>query len=799
MGNTVAQIAFRLNGKHLGRFAVAAVFLLSFFVSGAWGACGIVQRTTPWYNSQCQSTYEYYVGSSTAYSCTGTYQLNVGSCNKKLSYTIYSSSPIICLGAYNSTFDVYAQYQTCGSQCEADSVSCINQGYTWVDDPSAECGKSCSSCDEQCQCEEQPGMIWNGTECVEDSSLCAEDRANCVRAGGIFSGSTNSGCCISTCDLCNNATMLRWKNLKAAECCNQGMAPPDSIRDCRTPPNDHCGMAISKLTTLTTTDYECQDPNLDAQVKQRFFDQCFEPQSSSSGEPGSSGSGGSSSSMGSSDSQGNSSVNDSPYPEGCDECPYLDSILDTLIKQKKNTDDIVTCLTTPNLCAGLSIQIPDSIKTPVFAFDTAFRKYLQPLMDSSLKLDSNQLKALMKLDTNILKQLRTDSVKLQNDTNTWRVVEGAGDQVDTSIHSMNDTTRKWFKLIADSIGVTTDSLAAHIDSIIRHIPDSVLDSIVKYQQYASDNFDSVLFGTGKGFSLVDSLIDSSVKYFKESNQKWNEYISMYGDSTQKIHEEIIDLPGRNASAIGQALGYGDTATSTLRGDLNGIREAIEDLGDTNGLGGYGDGYGDSLGRYRDSINKYYISDERFGELVDSTEAAWGVDSLDARWDSSYAYGLCEGDNCPPCSDDSCMGSLSGNFVQRADSIARIAGDSLEASTKRQRDSLPTFWDSTFKELKQYSWFGSFDSTFLANIGAKIPNSNTCPEHCFAMDVNGTYAYVGYNMHLDWKLCRPIAPNVLNSLNAFDILKLLARILTVVTCLSILMWEVSSRRGGGIGL
>ena len=39
MRNTVAQIAFRINGNYLGRFAVAAVFLLSFFVSGAWGAC----------------------------------------------------------------------------------------------------------------------------------------------------------------------------------------------------------------------------------------------------------------------------------------------------------------------------------------------------------------------------------------------------------------------------------------------------------------------------------------------------------------------------------------------------------------------------------------------------------------------------------------------------------------------------------------------------------------------------------------------------------------------------------------
>ena len=190
MGDTVAQIAFRLNGKHLGRFAVAAVFLLCFFASVTWGAC---------------TTYTSYIGVNAGKSCTvnssfrpscpSTYVLsgytltecttwNGGDIHPEYGYCSYGS-----MGCWVQAYD----YDCCSNQCEADSLLCVNQGYTWVDDPSASCGKSCSSCDEQCQCEEQPGMIWNGTECVEDSSLCAEDRANCVRAGGIFSGSTNSG------------------------------------------------------------------------------------------------------------------------------------------------------------------------------------------------------------------------------------------------------------------------------------------------------------------------------------------------------------------------------------------------------------------------------------------------------------------------------------------------------------------------------------------------------------------------------------------------------------------------------
>ena len=57
LGDTVAQIAFRLNGKHLGRFAVAAVFLLCFFASVTWGAC---------------TTYTSYIGVNAGKSCTST-------------------------------------------------------------------------------------------------------------------------------------------------------------------------------------------------------------------------------------------------------------------------------------------------------------------------------------------------------------------------------------------------------------------------------------------------------------------------------------------------------------------------------------------------------------------------------------------------------------------------------------------------------------------------------------------------------------------------------------------------------
>ena len=676
------------------------------------------------------------------------------------------------LVAYACNYEIF-----CTDKCAADSLVCVTHGDAW-DSQNCECRQECP--EEPCA----DGFVWDPDSCKCVSDPCAPDRAACRSVGGKWSGSFDKvlNCCSSMCDVCNNTASRNVFRLKRNECCSQNQAPPNDESRCELPIQSGCGMSTSQFTDPSSGDWNCQDPNGSDAAHSRYYEMCSDDWDGGDGDGGSSESQGSSSSEGSSSSMSSSSQSSSSQGDGssssgeggdgdCPECPLLEDIKDILGSIDGTTGDILLCLQIPHLC---------------------------PALDQDVDL-SGVIKELQDIE-DLAGEIRDYSfTSLRNDTVTWTKFDALGNVVDTSIHVMNDTTRKWLNAIADSLGVGTDSLIAHLDSLIKTIPDSVMDSIVKYQKYASDNFDSIIYGTGKGFSLVDSLIDSSVKYFQESNRIWNNYIDTYADSNERLHSDMLRLPDQNALSMNEIMGYGDTASTNLRGDLNGIREAIEGLGDTSGLGGYGDGYGDSLGRYRDSINKYYISDARFGELVDSTEVAWGVDSLDARWDSSYAYGLCNGDDCPPCSDDSCMGSLPANFVQRADSIARIAGDSLEASTKRQRDSLPTFWDSTFKELKQYSWFGSFDSTFLANIGAKIPNSNTCPEHCFAMDVNGTYAYVGYNMHLDWKLCRPIAPNVLNSLNAFDILKLLARILTVVTCLSILMWEVSSRRGGGIGL
>lgn len=222
MGNTVARFAFRKNGSHLGRFAVVAVFLLCFFVSGAWAVCQ-ERWVSLVLGNQCGvqnvSDGTYCTGESvSATYCCQQYGSNVGS-NYKVTLSGASSSCTWHLAALRSreagsccTNGYSCNYPAivvrCEEPCQADSVKCIsdggswrsmgaetcggksclncsveqstceNTGGTWVPDPSTFCGYSCSHCDAQCECEESGGT-WetsNGGYCVPQcqSQFCCD-------------------------------------------------------------------------------------------------------------------------------------------------------------------------------------------------------------------------------------------------------------------------------------------------------------------------------------------------------------------------------------------------------------------------------------------------------------------------------------------------------------------------------------------------------------------------------------------------------------------------------------------------
>lgn len=735
---------------------------------------------------------------------------------------VCGGSPGFTTGPFcdESTHLVSTSGSCCTTQCEADSIACVSQGKDWNS--------------AACQC----------------SDPCGNYRTQCESLGGEFEGgainkpgSPGTRCCNGVCNLCTTkASEEQWEK-KKYYCCSQNKAPP-AMNNCAidSPP---VGCGISTKFKTNSDNGVCRDPNLSEDASQSFYENC-------SGVGSSSSEGGNSSGAGSSGTDGSSSSGVGPYPEGCDECPWLDSILDTLIATKGKLQGIEECLENATVCMDIVPGVGDT---------NDYAGYLDSiivLLDSGLSNDRYAINYLGSIDSSLQKMMDKDSVAreternllqagLKNDTNIRRTLADGNYNVDTNFISLK-------KAIYDLDTATMH----HLDSIVKHLPDSILDSIRKYQDSALDRFDSALWGKGVGFSLIDSMIDSVVKYFQVSNHYDSAYAVMFGESMDrlmsKMDEMSFGIDGNLSFTVDLdygPLGYGDTASVTLRDDMRHIRQDITNailridtsvgndlenlLREQKNFYTFSTGYGATSGSstlksdiegiatalssiggslqggtfdsngirraWRDSAAKYNITDAEYRRLYDSTESAWGADRLEGAFDSSYAYGGCVGNGCPPCSDDSCMGTLNVNrMLQAGDSVieASGAGEALRQSVQRQRDSLSTQWDSAYAALKEVSFFKAFDSTFLANIGAKIPNTNTCPEDCFRQQVDGTYANVRYNVSLDWKLCYPVAPNYLNGLNAFDIIKLLARILTVVTCISIIMWEISSRRGG-IGL
>lgn len=653
-------------------------------------------------------------------------------------------------GALKQTDCVYTL--KCSNQCEADSVVCLNNGNSW-DSQNCECREECP--EEPCA----EGSVWDPDSCACVSDPCAPDRSACRSVGGKWSGSFDKvlNCCSSVCDVCSNAASRNVFRLKRNQCCSQNQAPPADDSRCDLPVQSGCGMSTSQFTDPSSGDWNCQDPNGSDAAHSRYYEMCSDDWDgggggSSDSGGGSSSSEGSSSSMSSSSEGSSSSQGDggsSSSGEGgdgdCPECPLLEDIKEVLGSIDGTTSDILLCLQIPHLC---------------------------PALDQDVDL-SGVIKELQDIE-DIAGDIRDYSfTSLRNDTVTWTKFDALGNVVDTSIHVMNDTTRKWLNAIADSLGVGTDSLIAHLDSLIKTIPDSVMDSIVKYQKYATDNFDSIIYGTGKGFSLVDSLIDSSVKYFQESNRIWNNYIDTYADSMGSVHSTLEFLPYRTAEQIGYELGYGDTASSTLRGDLNGIKGAIDGLGDGIGAGvaaGLDSAWGEGTALEGSGYGGYGSDSSGYSGVLEGA-AGEGAGSAD----TSYAI---EGDTCTTVD---CIAAK-----VNVDSMGQAFSDSLASDYARISDSAGTWFDSIRQNLK----FVDFDSVLLEPLKNVVPNLNACPEECFKgriTTIRGMQA-----TEFDLGVCKNFTIGGVN-INALLFVRLLLRILTAVCCIYIGLWYIAGRK------
>lgn len=702
----------------------------------------------------------------------------------------------------------------CGVRCARERIQCELKGWTFVD----------STC-----------------ECLEpcDQTLCDRYQSQCAQMQGTFTGDVRridgTCCCVANCNICSKEALKTKMEQKTKQCCGQNLAPPEDTRRCSQMLERGCGMSVPTLVGESGDNWACRDPNLSNEALTSFVENCY---GSSSSTAGSSSAGVSSDGGGTSDG-GGSSGEIPPYPEGCDECPWLDSILDTLTAQKAIVGAIYDCMYVPNLCNT------EQTTSESFQFDTAWYNYVRPYLDTSLRLDSQQLEALKRLDTNQLKLLESNIEQLRNDTLIRLAISGGFSQTQDAISQargsivhLNDTTRKWLDRISSKIGFTTDSLIAHIDSVRKDIPIQVLDSILKYQKQLAEKEDSIVLGD---LPAIDSLIDSTVRYWRLSIEKDSLRRLENNDSLYALHDAIDAV----ALRMSYLLGYGDTASSDLRKDLFSMNDTVKAHFDSiaarlgistdsliahiDGLNGSSmdslrvdlNSFSESFKAYRDSVIAYFgafLSAESsynvtFKDSIGAIHGALGEllakfspGAIDTNglgvWASYVRSGENMGDsiarsygwqNLKNLNVDSNYSAALAGFPNTTDSVSAVVDDSLSNRAARLNDSLVRKNDSLKRSLPDtltkyadslviWAPFADFDSIIYSTIGTRIPNRDDCPEDCQSWSVS--IPVIGLvNYTVDYGLC--LGRTSLGNLSVLAFLKLLIRIIVAITCVMII--------------
>lgn len=688
-------------------------------VANSWASCApySARSNNPNSLANCQA-WQPYVHCSTWLTCPRTHY--DGRCG-------FNKGNAGCGDSWSGTSWEGLNCVKCTTLPELDSVKCANSGNNWQ----------------------------NGTcvQPIDTTAVCASNRSACAAAGGDFRiDAINGEKCISHCDLCGAVAQKRFMNRVITACCGQGKAPPDSVRQCRNTVSSGDGMSmstvVSKSGIFITSENPCGNTvtadGEPIQENMALYNQfCNDGQRYDEPSPGGDCDDSSPEFCGDGFPEKDTTVIDSSGMGGDFEYnyyPILDSIRDTLNKSvARPLEEIAACLTTGTCVGGgdtVIVNVPS---------DSAQLVEIDGSIDSVRQhIDSLAKKVGIGMDTLI------DSTRKYSNR-----ISGDIDRVGDSIGTLNDSTRKWLHRISEDIGVGTDSLIRHLDSIIKSLPDTTLDSIIKYQKYATDNFDSMLYGSGKGFALIDSLIDSTVKYLGQG----------FGDGLA----DSIHGVGEGVGAVGDSLGK-------IIGILNGEGDG-SDIGD--GLGdtvysGFAGGYGDTLG------------DGYLGNLQTSVEAAEG-DSM---------ANIFPAHNTPD----------TGFGLPSLDSMNQV----LQESVQQDYDSLEGKLQQAFDTLRHEFQLVNWDSLILDELGMKIPNTNTCPSQHFQIDLSGAGNIYSNVKGLSWPLCEPLfsigkpsvrsapgmsrAPSYGGSgINVLQLIRLILRIITAFSCVYIGMWFIAGRK------
>lgn len=307
---------------------------------------------------------------------------------------------------------------------------------------------------------------------------------------------------------------------------------------------------------------------------------------------------------------------------------------------------------------------------------------------------------------------------------------------DSSILKVDTTLRKLLAPLIDSslkIDSAQFKTLRQLDSLYKRglVNDTDIVQAVNAMKGDIDGVDSAVKGVEDG---IDSLIDSMTLYMG------------------RMPSSIVSSAD---SAIGE--GYGGVDTSGVE------------------FGWLGDG---------DSLADSIVGGSGYGGLN------FAADSL--LRDSLEGLGyVCTDSNC-------CVGSECIEFDSEAsiqDSLLRQIGrysDSVHAQNESfYKDSVKDMFQEVKDSLMRFNPLGIFDSTLMSTLGASVPNSNTCPDHCSTFAVDVPFLFGTQHIVIDWGLC--MGRTALANGNVLSFLRFIIRIIVAVTCITAVMWNAARVR------
>lgn len=207
---------------HKNWFAMArAIALLVFLVSGSWGACLVMDGGGRSAANGCTYGYSGCQETDTTYSCSAT-NPNTGANLTRNCSVSFGGGTKICIPQDDFTCQyergtplmILASftYLKCDTQCDADSLACVNSGKEWTTIPGGTCnGKGCkiSSCtpsdaawldSAKAACQSIQGT--NDFAIVDTNDVC-EHRGHCCALDSLIDGEGCRWRCESQDSLCS--------------------------------------------------------------------------------------------------------------------------------------------------------------------------------------------------------------------------------------------------------------------------------------------------------------------------------------------------------------------------------------------------------------------------------------------------------------------------------------------------------------------------------------------------------------------------------------------------------------------